>query len=500
MHAVRLACLLACASILLLMTAVPGAALDVTLDSGAGSLTITDNDINDLDITVGTIEFDVTVGAKLEARARVREDAGLILRAVNIAAILPDTHATFRNVDAAAATFTITVNSSPYASTGPPVGGTVFYTAEAADPTPDDVEITSHSVECLTLPGPLSLTTVAGTAISPPVAPGMQPVLIPLDASTGSDSNASATQTRVVFTFSAGPGDELRIPDSELFYGEGFEVWVFNSADRCVTQMNKYGSKLAGKSGKAGYKCVKTVSKNGGGASTTCTANLSDTKIDDAETKLLDIYDDLCDSVPPWGVNGGTCCEGGNNDGAACTVDSPDCDVGGICRVGACISGAAERMTRDLLLDIFGGTALIGIDEVGGCQAQVTKRVGKAVETRWKEFYKCKKSGVTTIVDDSALVASCLGPPQTDSGGKIANAEEKVATAVIGKCVNKGVVPVGSAFPGGVCSSELDGDFADCVNERIACRFCRAINVADDIDPALDCDMLDDGMSNSSCP
>ena len=424
------ACRLAIAGIIL-FTALPISALDVTLDSGAGSLTIVDNDVNDLDIAVGTVEFDVTVGGKLAARARVREATSFILRGLNVAAISPDTHATFRNVDAAAATFTITVNSSAYAATGPPLGGNVYYSAEAADPTPDDVEITSHSVECLGLPGPISLATVTGTAISPPVAPGMQPVLIPGDSATGSDNDASVTQTRLVFTFSAGPGDELRIPDSsEVFNGEGLEVWVFNKADRCVDQMNHRAWKVVKTGGKAAYKCVKALSKIGSSPSSQCTSGLTSIKIDDAELKLFSRYDELCDPPPPWGANVGTCCEGGNVDGAVCTMDSPDCDPGGICRSGGCIGGAAERVVRDLGLDIFGGTALIGTEEVGSCQAKVTQYSNRVLDTRWKELRKCKKKNIATITDDTVLIATCLGPPQPDLNLKIANAEEKVTEAV----------------------------------------------------------------------
>jgi hypothetical protein len=499
MYAARSVFLLAVA-IITLATTTPSSALDVTLDSGAGSLTIVDNDVNDLDIAVGTVEFDVTVGGKLDARARVREEVSLINRIVNISAISPDTHATFRNVGVAAATFTITVNSSSYASTGPPLGCTVFYTGDADDPTPDDVEITDHSVECITQPGAMSLATVAGTDISPPVPPGMQPVLIDPLAERGSDGDGSATATRVVFTFTAGPGDEIRIPDSQLYEGTGLEVWVYNEAHRCIDQMNNRARKVAGKSGKAAERCVKTQSKLGGGPSTQCTINLTDLKIDDAEDRLLDGFDELCNPPPPWGVNGATCCEGGGNDGAACTMDSPDCDVGGTCRPGACISGAAERAMRDLGLDIFGGTALIGVDDIGNCQRNVIKRAGKVLETRWKIFRKCKKNGVTTIPDDATLIATCLGPPQVDDSFKIASTESKVASTVDSRCVSDGVVPVGSAFPGGLCSDELDTNFATCVNKRIACRFCIAVNVADDIVPALDCDAFDDGVTNSSCP
>jgi len=63
----------------------------------------------------------------------------------------------------------------------------------------------------------------------------------------------------------------------------------------------------------------------------------------------------------------------------------------------------------------------------------------------------------------------------------------------------RGVSPVGAQFPG-VCTSATDVTFADCVAARVACRFCRAANVADAIVPPLNCDVFDDGMNNSSCP
>jgi hypothetical protein len=496
MHAVRLVAL-AIASVLML-TAVPGAALDVTLDSGAGSLSITDNDINDLDITVGTVEFDVTVGGKLAARARVREEIGSILRIVNVAAILPDTHATFRNIDTAAATFTITINSSAYLTTGPPLGWTVYYIGEAADPTPDDVEITASSVEALVQPGPASVETVLGPVISPPVAPGLQPVAIAPIAGRSSDPLGTATGTRVVFTFTAGPGDEIRIPDSASGDGTGLEVLVYNQANRCIDRMNRRAEKIIKFAYKASYGCIKDVASNGGGPSAPCTSGLASSKVVDHQFKLLSDYDNYCAPVPAWGVNGGTCCDGGSNEGATCTMSSPDCDIGGTCTAGACMSGAAADAVRDMALDVM-GTSTIVTGVVAKCQTYMIRRAGKLLEERWKLFRKCKKKNISTITDDTMLVSSCLGPPQPDSNGRIPRNELKVDDNVAA-CVASGVVPVASAFTGGACAGEADGTFGACVSRRTACRFCIGVNTVDDIVPPLDCDMLDDGVSNSSCP
>jgi hypothetical protein len=324
----------------------------------------------------------------------------------------------------------------------------------------------------------------------------MQPVDITPNVGRGSDVTGTATATRMVLTFTAGPGDEIRIPDSEPFYGTGLEVFVYNQEYRCIDKMNKRSEHITKKAGKAAESCVKD---NSPGSSTPCTAGLNSTKIDAAKSKLLADYVAYCVPVPAWGVNGGRCCENGSNDGAVCAASSPDCDVGGTCTEGACISAAAERAVRDLALDIFGGTAQIGVDDVHGCQRKVMKDAGRVLSTRWKTFRKCKKSSSTTITDDATLVGTCLGPPQVDGSGKILSKEMKLEINVQKNCVDDGVVPVGSAFPGGVCSAEADANFGACVNSRAACRFCLAVNVADDIVPALDCDAFDDGAVNGSC-
>jgi len=65
-------------------------------------------------------------------------------------------------------------------------------------------------------------------------------------------------------------------------------------------------------------------------------------------------------------------------------------------------------------------------------------------------------------------------------------------------CIDKGVTPVGAAFPG-ACSSVADDAFDDCVGQRAACAFCRGANRADAIVPPTDCDLFDDGATNESC-
>ncbi len=64
----------------------------------------------------------------------------------------------------------------------------------------------------------------------------------------------------------AGPGDEIRIPDSELFNGTGLEVFVYDQEDRCIDRMNRRAEQITKKAGKAAESCIKDVAGLGGGA------------------------------------------------------------------------------------------------------------------------------------------------------------------------------------------------------------------------------------------
>jgi hypothetical protein len=140
----------------------------------------------------------------------------------------------------------------------------------------------------------------------------------------------------------------------------------------------------------------------------------------------------------------------------------------------------------------------VGTDAQQKCQQTILKFAGKLFTERWKTFRVCKRDNFSAILDDADLVATCLGPPQPDPKGKIGKRQEKLALKVEKVCVGKGVTPVGGVFPGD-CTGAADGVFADCVGQRAACEFCRAINRADAIVPPGDCDAFDDGVGNVSC-
>jgi hypothetical protein len=491
----------------LLLTALPRAASGLTLEFAVGTaatLTIVDNDGTDLNTDLGVIDFDLNVSpldGVLAAKGRVFEAMEDIDTLVSITSDPPDTEGTIRNIGGTSASFTITVNSSAFALRGPPLGWAVFYNGQADDPTPNDVEVPDHSVTVYTDVSEL-LVSVPATAV-PLTVPAGQPVDFAA-SSVGSNVTADAMTIHVVYAFTLGPGDRIRLPDNNLINKKGIQVNVFTQDEKCVDGMNNRARQIINKAAISDFKCVKALAKSGGNA-TACIDSPSDVNTDKKENALLSTFSERCNPVPAWGVDGGSCCEDSANDGVACG-DDLDCS-GGTCEAGACISHVAEAAVNDIAHDLFGGTAVIGAGEVGTCQKHVVQKAGKLLETRWKVFRKCKKENFTLIdMDpnhDAKLIMTCLGPPQPDSkpvNGKIAKKETTLKDAVSGQCLTQGVTPVGLEFPG-ACTSVADNAFADCVIARVKCRFCLAVNSADDIDPPLDCDLFDDANAgNNSCP
>jgi hypothetical protein len=145
----------------------PLAALEVTLDSGgSGAVTLEDTDMDHV------IDFDVTGGGVFRAKGRVLESLGTITKAVTLTSTPPDTMWTFAKigVGAGTATFTVTVNSSPFTPTGSPIGFTAAYVGNAGDSMGGIVDIPSNSVAVAANNGDLALTTINGPPIIAPTA------------------------------------------------------------------------------------------------------------------------------------------------------------------------------------------------------------------------------------------------------------------------------------------------------------------------------------------
>ncbi len=470
--------------------------LQIVLQVDAGTpVTIADgNDgVNDLNAADGVIDFSTTVDGVLQADGRVEQANGPIRRALTLGARTIAGQSVFHNLDAAAHTITVTLDSATFIAPGPPLGWHVLYQGTADDAAAGDVELAPRNdVDGYADPGsgfgaPLNGTPVA-FPITPPVAAADQPVAI--DAGQrGVDATGDAVRTRLVWTFDAGPRDEVRLPNGQSFVA--MTVAVFNAQSYCVYKMNNDATAVVSAGGAGDAKCIRT---NTGGDATACVDDQADTT--KKEDRLLADFAFTCATPPAFGANLGTCCQGGNNDGDACTGPG-DC-ASGACTAGACISGAAEDAVNAVTHDLFGATVNVS-DPFERCQLAVAKAAANLHTTRWRAFTACKRRHIATLATEADFVTTCLGPPQPDTSNKIAKSTARLAKAVSRRCIDRGAVPLSTVFPG-ACASETDADYPACIGRQVACRFCRGARDADDIVAPLDCDVFDDGTANGSCP
>jgi hypothetical protein len=471
-------------------------AFQVTLDSGAGTLTIVDNDVNDLDPSTNEIDFSQTVGAVFFADGRVTQAFPAINRQITIGTRTAGSDGVFQNLDGAAHTFIVTVDTDTFTPPGAPLGWSVAASGLADDtttPTQSGVEIVVNDVAL----GADSGGTLLGT-LQLPITPAVSPLEQPasFDDAVNASASGDASQLRLTWTFRPGPRDQIRLPDPAADLDGKIVASVFNGEDRCAVRMGRRAARLAKLAGADDARCVKDAVAAGGGSATACVDDQTTSKTTSGEERLLADYAAFCTSPPAFATNVGTCCEGGANDGAAC-VGAAGCP-GGSCTAGACISGAAEDAATAVAHELFGATVSVDDGDAGACQVKVLHAAVGVHEIRWRSLAKCMQRHLPTLATEAEFVATCLGPPQPAFAG-IASKESALRSKLERRCVKQGVTPLASVFPG-ACAGESDAGYPSCLSRRIACRFCLGAVVAADIGVPLDCDALDDGATNGSCP
>lgn len=175
------------------------------------------------------------------------------------------------------------------------------------------------------------------------------------------------------------------------------------------------------------------------------------------------------------------------------------------------VNRVAVEKELAVLFEIFGSDLDVAIPGTGTkaetkCQATAMKQAKKCQDTKLKLFNKCKKSGLkgkadplkvpdpnAVPFDEPADLAACMG---FDPKGEIAKVcgtklESKVSKACSGQ-------DLATLFPGDCAASGTTSELAMCIDERVECQVCLALNVADGLN--RDCDDFDDGMDNGSCP
>ncbi len=245
---------------------------------------------------------------------------------------------------------------------------------------------------------------------------------------------------------------------------------------KCINALNKDFGKVAKAQGKEICKCIKDFAKEKNGSAVACIAADADQKV--AKVLSKTVLDETKN----------------------CTVETPDFGP----TSATAINDAAVQKELDLFEDLFGTdldaaivleSALLGKDK-SKCQLATAKALKKCQLTKLKEFNKCKKEGLkAATVHDAVTLGACIGK---DAKGKIAKAcDTKLFGTMIKKCLDKGQ-DYASLFPG-ICVGEASwGDFHGCIEARVECRVCLALNAADG--SKRNCDQFDDGLFNATCP
>jgi hypothetical protein len=243
---------------------------------------------------------------------------------------------------------------------------------------------------------------------------------------------------------------------------------------KCINALNMSFAKLSDAHARAFSKCVKNYARTGSSAEACLIAPNS--SVDRAEERTFRAEMTRCaDSAPDFGATD-----------AETVID------------------AATQLEVDVIREIFGAdldAALVtsaADKDAAKCQGAVVKSVNKCQKSKLKAFNRCKKTGLRKgLFNNSDDLEGCWGD---DPRGAVARVCDPVNGALASRVLPRSCVPKGvdlsGAFPG--CGTDDSADLAICVDQIIECRVCAALNEADDL--ALACDLLDDGVENSSCP
>jgi len=272
------------------------------------------------------------------------------------------------------------------------------------------------------------------------------------------------------------PGGEIRCQLNLINTADG----QTKDQQKCTNAMIKGVSKVSGAHGKQVCSCIKDQTKD----KLTVTVEaciVPGAKVGTQQTKVSDDFTKRCtgqdkdgiDRLPGYGVSDDTTV---NAAGTAKDADlmhaifGPDLDVA--------IAGAGDPVT-------------------GSCQVATAKAAKKCQTTKLKEYAKCIKSDLrgkvgVEIIDDLGFEI-CMGE---DRKGKIAKACDPVTGKLRG-AIDKSCASADLATSLAGCGEAAAADAAACVDARVECEVCLALNATNAV--ANDCDLFDDGVANASC-
>ncbi len=248
----------------------------------------------------------------------------------------------------------------------------------------------------------------------------------------------------------------------------------------CVNQMNKSGAKVNAVQLKETEKCLKDFQ---GGKLTTsfedCTTADAKGKVQKAVNKTVSGEEKTCDPLLPDDLP---------SFGYTTAVSVNQAAVaGGLALVHEIFGDPVQD--ADLFMKTTG-------KETASCQYEMLKRADKLESTVVKEVNKAKKTALKdpTVSGRPALEVA-LAEVFDPANVKLAKAEEKLEKGVEKKC---GLLPSPETIFPGACADPDLLEVEACVIAAARCQACSKINAFDGL--ILECDELDDGSANGSCP
>ncbi|MGH7786058.1 MAG: hypothetical protein ACRERC_04275 [Candidatus Binatia bacterium] len=252
------------------------------------------------------------------------------------------------------------------------------------------------------------------------------------------------------------------------------------SQQRCINKVNKAAIRVQAAQGKVNADCVKAFLKGTLGSAEDCLLSDPKSKVTDNQLKLLRDEERNCASPLPTFAY--------NSDGLY-------------------VGTTAAQAEIDLAHDLFGSPVDAGLDTCDDspdeclCQRQTMSRIGKMSRTVGKIWLKCKRAAL----DRGELLqfpngAQNIGDLQrcvTDAAVAL-SVEKRIAATTLDLegAVGQFCYQSSDEFDGGVCAGFF-GDpagLADCLEQRVRCRFCRMVNAVDEM--GIDCAIW----SGGACP
>ncbi len=264
---------------------------------------------------------------------------------------------------------------------------------------------------------------------------------------------------------------------------------------RCINDLNKYGTKVAKSQNKASLACVENAGRGltfrlgippQAQTAQACLTNDVGGKIAKDTLKLHDREAKRCleepGQLPEFGYTG---------------ADAVD----------AAARGAGLGMVAGLFgADLDAAIVSDDVDSVGArCQRDVLHYTTDLFATIWKEALSAKKNalrgtgrltGTGPVASVADLQAELVATIQADAKGKIAKAATKLHDKASQRCTGA-LTSLAQLFPGGCSGAATPAALGACGEGVARGQFYQSLASADAL--TIDCDLADDGAANLSC-